>query len=58
MNKLGLKKTSSKRKGERIKDRIIILPINHKYIKNKKAKKLNFFEKFCCDNDLFIKTTS
>ena len=36
MNRLGLNKESTKRKGDRIMDRIIISLNNHKYIKNKK----------------------
>ena len=37
MNKLGLIKISSKRKGHRILDRLKISLNNHKYIKNKKV---------------------
>ena len=38
INKIKLNKMSSKRKGDRIMDRLEMLPNNHKYVKYKKQK--------------------
>ena len=45
MIKLGLNKTSSERKSDRIMDRLNISPNNHKYIKNKTTIKLKLLNK-------------
>ena len=52
MNRLGLNKKSSKRKGDRIMDWLYNSLTYHKYNKNKKRKNKNW------DNDLLIETTS
>ena len=44
MNKIGLNKMSSKRKGDRVMDRLNITPNNHKYIKKKKNIKTTIFK--------------
>ena len=54
MNKLGLNKIGSKRKGDRVMDRLYNSLNNHKNFKNKKQKNENSHS----DNDLFIGTFS
>ena len=59
MNKLGLNKISSERKGERIVDRFEQLLNRHKNIKKTKVDNIKIFkQKFCFDHDLFSETTS
>ena len=55
VNERGLKKLSTKRKGDKIMDRLNISLNNHKYIKKSSISK-TFKRKFCFDKDLFIET--
>ena len=45
MNRLGLNKISSKRRGDKIMNRSNVLPNNHKHIKDKKNDKTKIFRK-------------